>query len=90
MTFESQMLELNQAWILEKEPYSALKRSFKFKNFSQALEFLNKVGDIAEKQNHHPDISMGWGYLHIKYTTHDIGGLSQKDFLAAKTVDRLA
>lgn len=53
------MQDINNAWVLEKEPKCLIKRKFKFKNFAEALDFLNKVGAIAEKQDHHPDIEMG-------------------------------
>lgn len=67
-----------------------LKRSFKFEDFAEALEFVNKVGDIAEKADHHPDITFGWGYAEIELTTHDTGGLTHNDFDVAKKIDFFA
>jgi len=62
-----------------------LHKKFKFINFKGALEFVNRVGKIAEEENHHPDINFGWGYAEITLSTHAIGGLSENDFvLAAK------
>ena len=67
-----------------------LSRDFKFKSFKSALSFVNKVGEIAEKENHHPDIMLGWGYAKITFTTHDAGGLTQSDFKLAKLVDEIS
>ena len=55
-----------------------LIKDFKFKNFEESQKFVNKVGYIAEKENHHPDISFGWGYCKIKIFTHAIKGLCRK------------
>lgn len=63
-----------------------IRRDFKFKNFMEALDFLNKVAKIAESEGHHPDYEGGWGRLTLRLTTHAIHGLSKNDFiLAAKT-----
>ncbi|MGH8016575.1 MAG: 4a-hydroxytetrahydrobiopterin dehydratase [Candidatus Zixiibacteriota bacterium] len=65
-------------------------REFKFKNFKQALEFVNKLGAIAEEQQHHPDILLyGWNKVKVTYWTHDIGGLSMNDFIMAAKTDRI-
>jgi len=62
-----------------------LTREWSFKNFARALDFVNQVSVIAEAENHHPDISFGWGYAKITLMTHDVGGLTENDFvLAAK------
>jgi 4a-hydroxytetrahydrobiopterin dehydratase len=66
-----------------------LSRRFEFKDFAQALEFVNRVGAIAEKYDHHPDISFGWGYAEISLTTHDRGGITQFDFAVAKEISNL-
>ena len=63
-----------------------LERRFTFQSFSAALDFVNRVGDIAEREGHHPDIGFGWGYATVVYYTHKIGGLHENDFvMAAKT-----
>ena len=63
-----------------------LERRFTFQSFSAALDFVNRVGDIAEREGHHPDICFGWGYATVVYYTHKIGGLHENDFvMAAKT-----
>ena len=61
-----------------------LFKRFEFKNFVDSLEFVINVGDIAEKHDHHPDISFGWGYAEINLTTHDTGGITEFDFAVAK------
>lgn len=66
-----------------------LVREYKFKNFKQALNFVNKVGDIAEAEGHHPDIELGWGFARIYLYTHAIGGLHENDFILAAKVDAL-
>ncbi len=72
--------------IKEVDGMKRLERVFKFKNFAQALEFTNKVGAIAEEQDHHPLIVTEWGKVTIHWWTHKIGGLHKNDFImAAKT-----
>jgi len=65
-------------------------REFKFKNFAEALAFVNKIGEIAESAGHHPDISFGWGYVKITLFTHAVEGLSENDFIMASKIDRLS
>jgi len=67
-----------------------LVKSLRFKNFAEALAFVNRVGAIAEEQNHHPDISLAWGKVVIEIWTHKINGLTESDFIFAAKVDRLA
>ena len=64
-------------------------KKFKFSNFNKALEFTNKVGDLANKEGHHPDISIGWGYSLVMIHTHAIKGLSINDFILASKIDLL-
>jgi 4a-hydroxytetrahydrobiopterin dehydratase len=66
-----------------------LKRKFRFKNFREALDFVNRVGELAEEQAHHPDIDFGWGRVAVKIFTHKIDGLTESDFILAAKVDRL-
>ncbi len=66
-----------------------LKKRFEFPNFAESLEFVNKVGAIAEKRDHHPDIYFGWGYAEFFITTHDTGGLTHNDFDLAKEIDAI-
>ena len=66
-----------------------LEKNFKFKNFLNSQEFINKVGEISENEDHHPDITFGWGYARILITTHAIEGLSQNDFILAAKIDQI-
>ena len=66
-----------------------LSKRFEFKNFSEALDFVNRVGAIAERLDHHPDISFGWGYAEINLTTHDRGGITDFDFAVAKEINEI-
>lgn len=66
-----------------------LRKKFKFENFAESLEFINKVGEIAEAADHHPDITFGWGYAEIELTTHDTGGLTHNDFDVASDIDQI-
>ena len=73
----------------EKNNYF-LEKNFKFKNFLDSQNFVNKVSEISEKENHHPDISFGWGYAKIVVTTHAIEGLSENDFILAAKIDQIS
>jgi len=66
-----------------------LIKEFKFKNFEKSQQFVNKVGNIAEEENHHPDIFFGWGYCKIKIFTHAIKGLAESDFILAAKIDKI-
>ena len=66
-----------------------LNKKFKFNDFLESQNFIEKVGKISENEGHHPDISFGWGYAEIKITTHAIEGLSENDFILAAKIDQL-
>lgn len=66
-----------------------IERTFKFKDFKEALEFTNKVGDLAEAEGHHPDICLSWGKVEITLWTHKIKGLHENDFILAAKIDNL-
>ena len=66
-----------------------IEKNFKFKNFLDSQKFINSVGNIAEKEGHHPDISFGWGYAVVKISTHAINGLSENDFILAAKIDKI-
>ena len=72
----------------EKKNYYLIKE-FKFKNFKESQMFVNKVGEIAEQEGHHPDIWFGWGYAKIKIFTHAIKGLAESDFILASKIDKI-
>ncbi len=69
--------------------YYFLIKEFTFNNFRESQNFINKVSDIAEKENHHPDISFGWGYCKVKIFTHAIKGLAESDFILAAKIDKI-
>ncbi len=72
----------------EKKNFYLIK-NFNFKNFVQSQNFVNQIGKIAEEENHHPDISFGWGYCKIKIFTHAIKGLAESDFILAAKIDNI-
>ena len=75
-------------WSVNNEQEMIFKK-FNFKNFKEALKFTNIVGNIAEEEGHHPDISIGWSYCLIMIHTHAIKGLSINDFILAAKIDQL-
>lgn len=79
------MKEIDEEWQLMNN--ILIQRTYKFKDFKNALEFVNKVGEIAEEQGHHPDIELGWGKVVVKLMTHKIKGLSKNDFIMASRID---
>ncbi len=66
-----------------------ITKGFKFPNFVKALEFVNRVGELAEQQGHHPDILLAWGKADVTLWTHKINGLTESDFIMAAKIDRL-
>lgn len=66
-----------------------LMRGFTFPNFRKALEFTNRVGELAEREGHHPDIYLAWGKVEITIWTHKIDGLTESDFILAAKIDQL-
>ena len=79
--------ELGADWRVVEEHH--LEKEFKFKNFREALDFTNRVGELAERVNHHPDIFLAWGLVKLTLWTHSIGGLSEGDFIFAAKVEAL-
>lgn len=75
--------------VLEPEEVPRLERTFSFKNFLEALDFVNRVGEIAEEVNHHPEILFTWGRATVRWWTHDINGLHENDFIMAARTDEL-
>jgi 4a-hydroxytetrahydrobiopterin dehydratase len=65
-----------------------LEKDYSFPDFRQALAFTNRVGELAEKENHHPDIYLTWGKVGLKIWTHNIDGLSENDFILAAKADQ--
>ena len=84
-------LKMIDGWKVKAEDSEIyyLIKDFKFNNFIESQEFVNKVGDIAESEGHHPDIWFGWGYAKIKIFTHAIKGLHESDFVLAAKIDKI-
>ena len=80
-------LEGLAGWLAEGK---TLKARFEFKNFAEALAFVDRIGVEAERLDHHPDITFGWGYAEIATTTHDRGGVTDMDTTLAEAVNVLA
>ena len=78
--------QLGQGWAFNSEGH--LEREYSFKNFAGALDFVNKVGAIAEEQGHHPDLYLAWGKCKVEIWTHKIQGLTESDFFFAAKADR--
>ncbi len=83
----SAAIETLDGWTIEGK---TLKKSLKFANFAAALDYVNRVGALAEAADHHPDITFGWGYAEIALTTHDRGGITDVDLAVAKQIDAIS
>ena len=79
--------QLNGGWQVVQEHH--LEKEYPFKDFRQALDFTNKVGELAESQGHHPDIFLAWGKVRLTIWTHKIDGLTESDFVLAAKADKL-
>jgi 4a-hydroxytetrahydrobiopterin dehydratase len=73
-----------------REQGKQIERTYRFKNFREALGFVDRVGALAEGEGHHPDITFGWGYATISLHTHKIRGLHENDFIMAAKINQLA
>src|ERR1700690_3459292 len=82
------------AWLATHEGWAragegAIAKSYKFADFEAALAFVVRIGCLAEKRDHHPDIELGWGRARIAWSTHDAGGVTELDLAAAEATDKL-
>ena len=84
----SKYLSALNNWIVNDDNEMIYKK-FQFKNYNKALNFTNLVSQIAEQEGHHPDISLGWGYVIVMLHTHAIKGLSLNDFILATKIDNI-
>ena len=75
-------------WSLNGEA-NRISRRFSFKDFREALAFVNRVGDLTESEGHHPDFAIHWNTVDLVLWTHKIGGLHENDFIMAAKIDRL-
>ena len=76
-----------EGWRVSRE---ALRCEFRFESFKKALQFVNKVAGMAEEADHHPDIDIRYSLVKLALSTHDAGGITEKDFQLAKAIDRLS
>jgi 4a-hydroxytetrahydrobiopterin dehydratase len=84
-----QFLSQAPSWTLMDDA-RRIERTFRFRDFKEAIAFVNKVGELAEAEGHHPDIHFGWGYVTVSMHTHKIKGLHENDFIMAAKINRLA
>ena len=83
-----ELLNLLPGW--ELGPRAAdIRKQYRFDDFVHALAFVNALGWIAERENHHPDLELGWGRCTVHFSTHDVGGLSMNDFISAAKAEAL-
>ena len=75
-------------WQLAEEAHR-IERSFRFRNFREALTFVQEIGELAEAEGHHPNISFGWGNATVSLQTKKIKGLHENDFIMATKIDRI-
>ena len=78
--------KLSAGWQLDTDG-KAIRREYAFKNFYRTMSFVNAVAHIANTEDHHPDLEVGYNYCRIKFSTHAIGGLSENDFICAAKID---
>jgi len=83
-----ELLEAIPDWRLE-EKSTRLSRRFEFEDFKKAIEFVNRVAEVAEREGHHPDFAIHWNKVDLVLWTHKIGGLHENDFILAAKIDRL-
>ena len=79
--------ELDNQWQVVQEHH--LEKEFNFKDFREALDFTNRIGELAEQQNHHPDIYLAWGKVKTTLWTHKIDGLTESDFVMAAKIEQV-
>lgn len=82
------LLKQTPEWALS-ENSTRIERNYSFANFRAALTFTNAVGELAEQEGHHPDMTLGWGYCKVVFYTHKIAGLHENDFIMAAKADSL-
>ncbi len=82
------LLRLDPAWVLDEEAAS-LRREFSFRDFYRTMSFVNAVAHVANIEDHHPDLEVGYNVCRVRYSTHAIGGLSENDFICAAKLDQI-
>jgi len=81
-------LQQTPGWNL-KDNGKEISRDFKFKNFYETMAFVNALAWMAHQENHHPDITVGYNYCHVSYSTHAVKGLTENDFICAAKINQL-
>jgi len=84
-----QLARLATGWQLGADGKS-LRREFRFVDFYRTMSFVNAIAHIANQDDHHPDLEVGYNYCRVRYSTHSIGGLSENDFICAAKIDLVA
>ncbi|WP_154222034.1 4a-hydroxytetrahydrobiopterin dehydratase [Marinicella rhabdoformis] len=83
------MALIDDNWQLNDDN-DTITRSYKFKNFAKTMFFVNALAHMADQERHHPDVTFGYNYCQVSYTTHEAGGLTRNDFICAKKVDTMS
>ena len=86
---EDEMLKQVSDWILLRDGTHKITRQFAFKDFKEAMEFVNKIADLVESEGHHPDIKIVYNKVQLDLFTHSVGGLSENDFIMAAKINAL-
>jgi 4a-hydroxytetrahydrobiopterin dehydratase len=82
------LTKLDRGWVLSDDARQ-IRREFRFKDFFRTMSFVNALAHIANIEDHHPDLEVGYNYCNVRFTTHAIKGLSDNDFICAAKIDRL-
>jgi 4a-hydroxytetrahydrobiopterin dehydratase len=82
------LVQLPEGWDFANEG-KAIHKHYKFTNFVTALAYVNRLGQVAEQYQHHPDLTLGWGYVGVTFTTHDADGLTEQDYGMAAEAEKL-
>ena len=85
---KAELKQLSPDWRLIEDG-KAIKREFKFRDFYRTMSFVNALAHVANIEDHHPDLELGYSYCRVRYSTHAIGGLSENDFICAAKIDRI-
>jgi len=80
--------QVSKEWQVADDAKS-ISRKFSFENFHETMAFMNAISWVAHRENHHPDVKLGYNYCEVTFMTHALGGLSQNDFICAAKVDKI-
>ena len=86
---KAELKQLSADWRLIEDG-KALRREFAFRDFYRTMSFVNALAHVANIEDHHPDLEVGYNYCRVRYSTHANGGLSENDFICAAKIDRIA